>query len=71
MAQTKCCPVLIEKNSNNMDDQQFEEATRIIYSNWNAEQTNNTDDPLASLKEQLEDAMKDEEKEVLTKKNSK
>ncbi|CAD5220713.1 unnamed protein product [Bursaphelenchus xylophilus] len=58
----KCCPVLIEKNSNNLSGRKdhLENATRIVCGSWNSDPIIYGDDPLASLKEQLEDAMQDE-----------
>ncbi|CAD5214678.1 unnamed protein product [Bursaphelenchus okinawaensis] len=57
----KCCPVLIEKNSNNMNGRTegLENATKILCGSF-TDPVMYGDDPLASLKEQLEDAMQDE-----------
>lgn len=59
----KCCPVLIEKHSNGgvlRAEPGLENAARIVCGSWSSDPVLYGDDPLATLKEQLEDAMRDE-----------
>jgi hypothetical protein len=59
----KCCPVLIEKNSNIgilRCDTSMDATSRIVCGSWTSETGLYGNDPLASLKEQLEDAMRDQ-----------
>lgn len=59
----KCCPVLIEKNSNIgilRCDTSMDTTSRIVCGSWTSDSSLYGNDPLASLKEQLEDAMRDQ-----------
>ncbi|KAI6192472.1 BCAS3 domain-containing protein [Aphelenchoides fujianensis] len=58
----KCCPVLIEKNSNIgilRCDTNIDATSKIVCGSWTSDPVLYGDDPLANLKEQLEDAMRD------------
>jgi hypothetical protein len=59
----KCCPVLIEMNSDIgilRCDTSMDSTSRIVCGSWTSDSTVFDTDALTNLKEQLEDAMRDQ-----------